>query len=191
MQIRNKKLIDKYVEIFPNLPGCQVTNITSSLDEKFISISYENGINSIYNLDSEGYISLVNSYATGSNPDDLNLDKVPPEFSDKNIDHVMEKIKQGDFNTIDTSIDITKMLSLENDKQEAQEKEKERIANEKKEKLKLKVKKLRDDFNKLKELNNKLPEEIRLTKEELIIDNKYLQIVEKEKEENLEDVENK
>ena len=83
------------------------------------------------------------------------------------------------------------MLSLENDKQEAQEKEKERIANEKKEKLKLKVKKLRDDFNKLKELNNKLPEEIRLTKEELVIDNKYLQIVEKEKEENLEDVENK
>ena len=83
------------------------------------------------------------------------------------------------------------MLSLENDKQEAQEKEKERIANEKKEKLKLKVKKLRDDFNKLKELNNKLPEEIRLTKEELIIDNKYLQIVEQEKEENLEDVENK
>jgi len=57
--------------------------------------------------------------------------------------------------------------------------------------LKLKVKKLRDDFNKLKELNNKLPEEIRLTKEELIIDNKYLQIVEQEKEENLEDVENK
>ena len=191
VQIRNKKLIDKYVEIFPNLPGCQVTNITSSSDEKFISISYENGINSIYNLDSEGYISLVNSYATGSNPDDLNLDKQLPEFSDKNIDHVIEKFKQGDFNSIDTTIDITTMLSLENDKQEAQEKEKERIANEKKEKLKLKVKKLRDDFNKLKELNNKLPEEIRLTKEELVIDNKYLQIVEKEKEENLEDVENK
>ena len=73
----------------------------------------------------------------------------------------------------------------------AQEKEKERIANEKKEKFKLKVKKLRDDFNKLKELNNKLPEEIRLTKDELVIDYKYLQIVEKEKEENLEDVENK
>ena len=83
------------------------------------------------------------------------------------------------------------MLSLENDKQQAQEKEKERIANEKKEKLKLKVKKLREDFNKLKELNNKLPEEIRLTKDELVIDYKYLQIVEKEKEENLEDVENK
>ena len=131
VQIRNKKLIDKYVEIFPNLPGCQVTNITSSSDEKFISISYENGINSIYNLDSEGYISLVNSYATGSNPDDLNLDKQLPEFSDKNIDHVIEKFKQGDFNSIDTTIDITTMLSLENDKQEAQEKEKERIANEK------------------------------------------------------------
>ena len=191
VQIRNKKLIDKYVEIFPNLPGCQVTNIASSPDEKFISIAYENGINSIYSLDSEGYISLVNSYATGSNPDDLNLDKELPEFSDKNIDHVIEKFKQGDFNTIDITVDTNNMLSLENDKQEAQEKEKERIANEKKEKLKLKVKKLRDDFNKLKELNNKLPEEIRLTKEELVIDNKYLQIVEKEKEENLEDVENK
>lgn len=57
--------------------------------------------------------------------------------------------------------------------------------------MKLKVKKLREDFNKLKELNNKLPEEIRLTKDELVIDYKYLQIVEKEKEENLEDVENK
>ena len=79
------------------------------------------------------------------------------------------------------------MLSLENGKQEAQEKEKERIANEKKEKLKLKVKKLREDFHKLKELNEKLPEEIRLTKDELVIDYKYLQIVEKEKEENLED----
>ena len=191
VQIRNKKLIDKYVEIFPNLPGCQVTNISSSDDENFLSVSYENGIISIYNLDSEGYINLVNSYATGSNPEDIDLDKLPPEFSDKNIDHVIEKFKQGEFNDIDTTIDATKMLSLENDKQEAIEKEKERIANEKKEKLKQKVKKLRDDFNKLKELNNRLPEEIRLTKEELIIDNKYLQIVEKEKEENLEDVENK
>ena len=191
VQIRNKKLIDKYVEIFPNLPGCQVTNIASSNDENFISISYENGINSIYSLDSEGYIAIVNSYASGSNPDDLDLNKELPVFEDKKIDQIIDNFKHGEFGSIDTTIDPTKMLSLENDKQEGIEREKERIANEKKEKLKLKVKKLRDDFNKLKELNNKLPEEIRLTKEELIIDNKYLQIVEKEKEENLEDVENK
>ena len=191
VQIRNKKLIDKYVEIFPNLPGVQVTSITTSLDEKFINIGYENGINSIYSLDSEGYINLINSYATGSNPDDLILDKEPPEFNDDNIDNIVSKLKHGEFNTVDINVDTSKMLSLENDKQEAQEKEKERIANEKKEKLKLKVKKLREDFNKLKEMNNKLPEEIRLTKDELVIDYKYLQIVEKEKEENLEDVENK
>ena len=71
VQIHNKKLIDKYVEIFPNLPGVQVTSVTISLDEKFIDIAYENGINSIYSLDNEGYINLINSYATGSNPDDL------------------------------------------------------------------------------------------------------------------------
>ena len=191
IQIRNKKLIDKYVEIFPNLPGVQVTSITTSLDEKFINIAYENGINSIYSLDNEGYISLINSYATGANPDELELDKEQPQFSDDNIENVIIKLKQGEFNNVDVNIDYNKMLSLENGKQEAQEKEKERIANEKKEKLKLKVKKLREDFHKLKELNNKLPEEIRLTKDELIIDYKYLQIVEKEKEENLEDVENK
>ena len=191
VQIRNKKLIDKYVEIFPNLPGVQVTSIITSSDEKFISISYENGINSIYSLNAEGYISLINSYATGTNPDDLILDKEQPGFTDDNIDNIISKLKQGEFNIADVNIDTNKMLSLENDKQEAQEKEKERIANEKKEKLKLKVKKLREDFNKLKELNNKLPEEIRLTKDELVIDYKYLQIVEKEKEENLEDVENK
>ena len=191
VQIRNKKLIDKYVEIFPNLPGVQVTSIITSSDEKFISISYENGINSIYSLNAEGYISLINSYATGTNPDDLILDKEQPEFADDNIDNIISKLKQGEFNIADVNIDTNKMLSLENDKQQAQEKEKERIANEKKEKLKLKVKKLREDFNKLKELNNKLPEEIRLTKDELVIDYKYLQIVEKEKEENLEDVENK
>ena len=191
VQIRNKKLIDKYVEIFPNNPGIQVTSITTSMDEKFINISYENGINSIYSLDNEGYINLINSYATGSNPDELELDKQQVEFPDDNIENVVVKLKQGEFNSVDLNIDTNKMLSLENGKQEAQEKEKERIANEKKEKLKLKVKKLREDFNKLKELNNKLPEEIRLTKEELVIDYKYLQIVEKEKEENLEDVENK
>ena len=191
VQIRNKKLIDKYVEIFPNLPGVQVTSIITSSDEKFISISYENGINSIYSLNAEGYISLINSYATGTNPDDLILDKEQPGFADDNIDNIISKLKQGEFNIADVNIDTNKMLSLENDKQQAQEKEKERIANEKKEKLKLKVKKLREDFNKLKELNNKLPEEIRLTKDELVIDYKYLQIVEKEKEENLEDVENK
>ena len=191
IQIRNKKLIDKYVEICPNLPGVQVTCITTSQDEKFINIAYENGINSIYSLDNEGYISLINSYATGANPDDLELNKEQPQFSDDNIENVIVKLKQGEFNSVDLNVDYNKMLSLENGKQEAQEKEKERIANEKKEKLKLKVKKLREDFNKLKELNNKLPEEIRLTKEELIIDYKYLQIVEKEKEENLEDVENK
>ena len=191
VQIRNKKLIDKFVEISPNLPGCQVTSISSSLDEKFVSIAYEDGINSIYSLDCDGYIDLVNSYATGLNPDDVNLNNPIPEFTDKEIDNVIRKLKQGEYNTIETVIDTSKMLSLENDKQEAQEKEKERIANEKKEKLKLRVTKLREDFQKLKELNNKLPEEIRLTKEELIIDNKYLQIVEKEKEENLEDVESK
>ena len=174
VQIRNKKLIDKYVEIFPNLPGVQVTSIITSSDEKFISISYENGINSIYSLNAEGYISLINSYATGTNPDDLILDKEQPGFADDNIDNIISKLKQGEFNIADVNIDTNKMLS-----------------NEKKEKLKLKVKKLREDFNKLKELNNKLPEEIRLTKDELVIDYKYLQIVEKEKEENLEDVENK
>lgn len=191
VQIRNKKLIDKYVEIFPNLPGCQVTNISSSLDEKFISICYENGINSIYSLDPEGYTNLVNSYATGENPDDLQLDNPEEVFENKSINSTIEKIKPGNFTVIEEVADATTMLSLENDKQEAQEREKERIATEKKEKLLLKVRKLRDDFNKLKESNNKLPEEIRLTKDELIIDNKYLQIVDKEKEENLEDVENK
>ena len=163
IQIRNKKLIDKYVEICPNLPGVQVTCITTSQDEKFIfiNIAYENGINSIYSLDDEGYISLINSYATGANPDDLDLNKEQQQFSDDNIENVIIKLKQGQFNSVDLNVDYNKMLSLENGKQEAQEKEKERIANEKKEKLKLKVKKLREDFHKLKELNEKLPEEIR------------------------------
>jgi hypothetical protein len=89
------------------------------------------------------------------------------------------------------NVDVDKMLSLENDKQAVIEKEKERIADEKREKLFTRINKLRDDFKKLKEMNEKLPEEIRLTPDEMAIDNKYLEIVEKEKEENLEDVENK
>ena len=146
IQIRNKKLIDKYVEICPNLPGVQVTCITTSQDEKFINIAYENGINSIYSLDNEGYISLINSYATGANPDDLELNKEQPQFSDDNIENVIVKLKQGEFNSVDLNVDYNKMLSLENGKQEAQEKEKERIANEKKREIEIKSEKIKRRF---------------------------------------------
>lgn len=195
IQIRNKELLDKYVEIFPNLPGCQITDVTTSPDEKFICIVFEDGTNTIYSLDIEALNMYMEMFKTGINEEkqqEIN-EKVftPVTFEKQDIDNVVSQMKGGDFNVITEKVDISTILSLEKDKQEAQEREKERIANEKKEKLIAKVNKLQDDFEKLKEMNNRLPEEIRLTEDELIIDQLYLDIVEKEKKEALDDVEHK
>ena len=198
VQIRNRKLLDKYVEIFPNLPNVQITDINTSNDEKFVCISFQNGINTIYQLDVDGFNEYIEMFSSGKMEmqDELN-EKLPPKIGFQKVDikTCIEKLKAGEFVQIDLNdeknVDVDKMLSLENDKQAVIEKEKERIADEKREKLFTRINKLRDDFKNLKEMNEKLPEEIRLTPDEMAIDNKYLEIVEKEKEENLEDVENK
>ena len=195
VQIRNKKLIDKFVEIFPNLPGCQVTDISTSLDEKFICVCFEDGTNVIYSIDTEGidlHIEMFSSGITEEKQNEINKRVFTPiTFEKQDIDSVISQMKAGEFTPISGEKDPLELLSLENDKQQAQEREKERIANEKREKLIAKVNKLQEDFGKLKTLNSRLPEEIRLTEDELIIDNRYLEIVQKEKKENLDDVEHK
>lgn len=195
VQIRNKKLIDKYVEVFADLPGCQITDISTSLDEKFVCICFEDGTTSVYALDTDGINMQIEMFSSGITEEKQNEINArvftATTFEKQDIDSVIAQMKPGEFSPISGEKNPLELLSLENDKQQAQEREKERIANEKRQKLLSKVHKLQEDFEKLKTLNNRLPEEIRLTEDELIIDNRYLEIVEKEKKENLEDVEHK
>ena len=193
IQIRSKKLLDKYVEINPNLPRHQVMDIATSPDEKFICCAYDDGICSVYNLDTETYEDYIDAFTQGRMDAQEELNEKPynpPELNKESINDIVGKMKKGDFNEVSEG-DASTMLSLENDKQQAQEKEKERIADEKRQKLFTKINSIRADYTKLKEKNNTLPEEVRLTPDELIIDHKYLEIVQKEKQANLEDVENK
>ena len=160
VQIRNRKLLDKYVEIFPNLPNVQITDINTSNDEKFVCISFQNGINTIYQLDVDGFNEYIEMFSSGKMEmqDELN-EKLPPKIGFQKVDikTCIEKLKAGEFVQIDLNdeknVDVDKMLSLENDKQAVIEKEKERIADEKREKLFTRINKLRDDFKNLKEMN--------------------------------------
>ncbi|MCQ2816612.1 MAG: hypothetical protein MJ252_05015 [archaeon] len=191
LQIRNKKFMDKFVEIQPNLPGIQISSVSTSEDEKFVSICYEDGINAIYAMDTEGFNMHIDMYCGGNvnEQTQANLEqRVFPEISlqKQSIENCLSQIKQGEFTVI--TEDIQDELSLEDAKQAAREKEKERVANEKKEKLFVRVKKLREDFKRLKDMNNKLPEEVRLTADELIVDNNYLEIVANEQKLGLDDV---
>ena len=193
IQIRSRKLLDKYVQINPNLPRHQVLDISTSSDQKFIACAFDDGICSVYNLDTETFEDYVDAVTQGRNDvqEELNeKEYTAPELQKEGINDVVSKMKKGEFEEVKDS-DASTMLSLENDKQQAQEREKERIADEKRQKLFTKINSIRAEYEKLKEKNNKLPEEVRLTPDELIIDQKYLEIVQKEKEANLEDVENK
>ena len=55
VQIRHFKMMDKYLEVFPNLFSAVVQDITTSSNERTLAISYKDGTTLIYTLDLEGF----------------------------------------------------------------------------------------------------------------------------------------
>lgn len=202
VQIRNKNLLDKYVEIFPNSYSSVVTDISISEDEKLVSVSYKDGTVINYVLNHEGYSELIQLLKVDPyNTDPLKVDvKKGEEPAFEKLDNAIEVLRaikkneyeiDGDLVEKKRREDLEQMISLEKQKKDAEEREKLKKAEETKNQTRQKIKKLRDEFNKVITQNSGLNEEVRLTEEELVVDDNYLEHVKNNHLENLDDVKHK
>lgn len=205
VHIRSKALLDKYVEIFPNSYSCSVFDINLSEDEKLVSVSYKDGTIINYSLNIEFFNQILQNIKN----DPFNFDATKALASENNqtvklayeeIDNpfdVIKLIKNNDYESIQenaknkTKEELEQIISLEKEKKEAEEKEKFKKAEETKNQQRLKIKKLQDDFQKVIVQNMALNEEVRLSEEELIVDDLYLDHIKNLHRENLDDIRHK
>ncbi len=202
VQIRSKTLLDKYVEIFPNTYAGYIHDISISDDEMLISISYKDGTVLNYLINTEGFNEIIQLIkADPYNTDFLKKGiKKPESIPFEQVEEPLEALKNIKKNDYDLDEDLLekkkideleKMISLEKEKKDAEEQEKLKKAEETKNQTRQKIKKLRDEFNKVILQNNSLNEEVRLTEEELVVDDSYLEHIKTLHQENLEDVKHK
>lgn len=211
MQIRNKKVIDKYIEIFPN--SSEIKDIAVSSDERLLAISYKDGTILTYTLDLEGIkfyletfsLNVKNSHNEYYQPKTigeqlhiglLHLSKNNQDYLDHPI-NALKTIKKNNYgsakkdNLKKKRDDLEILISLEKEKKEAEEKEKLKKAEEIKNKNRIKIHKLREDYYKVVQQNKSLHEELRLLPDEMIVDEQYLDIIRKQKEDHLSDIKHK
>jgi len=202
IQIRNKNLLDKYVELFPNSYASTIYDVSISEDEKFVSVSFKDGTVVNYNLNHEGFTEMIQLLKIDPYNFDPSKTQVKsgegPSF--EKIEDALEALKSIKKNEYElneelleknTREDLEKMISLEKEKKDAEAQEKLKKAEETKNQTRQKIKKLRDEFNKVTVQNSALNEEVRLTEEELVVDDAYLEHVKKEHNENLDDIKHK
>lgn len=198
IQIRNKKLIDKYIEIFPNLYSSLVWDVTLSNDERTLAISYKDGTVFVYNINIEGistYLQFCSLPDAETQISSMNFkDIILPNYD--NMDKFLSGIKKNNIQIESEKLrkkraDLETMISLEKEKKYEQEREKLEQAEERKNKSRQKIQKLREEFEKAINGNNALHEEIRLNSDELIVDEQYLDIIKKDRDVNLADIKQK
>jgi len=202
VQIRNKNLLDKYVEIFPNSYSSVVIDICISEDEKLISVSYKDGTVINYVLNHDGFSEIIqllkiDPYNFDPSKVDVKAEGEPAFDKIENALEVLKTIKQNQYEINEElqeqkrKEDFEKLISLEKEKKDAEEQEKLKNAEETKNQTRHKIKKLRDEFTKVITMNSALNEEVRLTEEELVVDDAYLEHVKKNHSEDLGDVKHK
>ena len=204
IQIRSKELIDKYIEFFPNSIAQIVTDICISEDEKIVSIAYKDGtvINFAINFDS--FTEIVSSIKLNPydfEPSKLDLNKNEIVLGYENLEdpaEIIKGIKANEYEIDENKVregltreELEQIISLEKEKKDAEEQEKLKKADETKNQTRQKIKRLRDEFQKIINQNGSLFEEIRLTEEELIVDDVYLDHIKKNHGENLDDIKHK
>lgn len=96
-----------------------------------------------------------------------------------------------DINNMKSIKDFLEMRSLERIKKDAELQEKQNKANEKKNKLREKLQSLKNEFSNIIKKNNSAPEEVKLMAEEMIIDEVYIEAINKTINDNLDDVKHK
>jgi len=203
VQIRSLKLIDKYIEIFPNLHSNSVQDVSLSWDERLISISYKDGTILIYQINLEAISNYVETFLLPE--DDPRKHEFVKEHDPRAIlspvfaedeENLFKKIQKSIFSQDNEKLkkkkeDLISMNSIEDQKQNEQRIQKLQHAEDKKNKLRAKIYKLREDYEKIVVENESLDEEIRLLPEEMVVDEDYLKIVYKERQENFDDIKHK
>ena len=138
------------------------------------------------------YCININKSATNNNKDNLKvLDNI---YYNSEYEVINEQgfLKDNNKSNLIQSInDFIQLKSLEKQRIDKENEEKEKQAKEKKDKLKLKIFSLREEFNKILEQNNLLQEELKLTPNELIIDDEYVSSIKSNINNNLDDIKHK
>ena len=111
-------------------------------------------------------------------------EKILNKFSCHNYDQV-------DVSNIKTLEQLIQMRSLENIRKDVELEAKIKKADQKKNKLREKIEILRSDFANILAKNENTPKEIKLSAEEMIVDEVYIQSIAKVINENLDDIKHK
>lgn len=204
VQIRSKELLDKYVEFFPNSISQKVTDVCFSEDERIISIAYKDGTTINYGINLESFVEMIQNikiapYDFDPNKQDLTKNAITTSYDNlQNPAEIIKEIKQNEYDIDPMKVkeglkreELEQLISLEKEKKDAEEQEKLKKADETKNQTRQKIKRLRDEFQKIINQNGALYEEIRLTEEELIVDDVYLDHIKKNHSENLHDIKHK
>jgi WD40 repeat protein len=198
IQVRNKKLLDHYIEIFPNAVG--VKSVTISSNQSILVVSYKDGTMITYKLlgeQFEKYLDLM------IQPDSESKEKSVKEiidaialvdnkfdFQPSYLTNYLKAIKPAnDFKPIANREE--EMIALEKGRKYNEEIIKKKKAEEVKNKNRSKIERLRQEYQSIKEQNNELFEEGRLKTHELIVDEQYFNYLKNKREENLNDIKHK
>jgi WD40 repeat protein len=198
IQIRHKKLLDHYIELFPN--SVAVRSVALSTDQNILVISYKDGTIITYKLlkdQLEKYLDCL------IQPDSESKEKTIREVNDylANADSrfnyeqsdLISYIKtirpNNDLKAIDNKEDG--MISLEKGRKYNEEIAKLKKAEDVKNKSRARIEKIRHEFKVVSEQNNELFEEARLRPHELIVDEQYTEHMRKRCEESLNDIKHK
>lgn len=187
VQIRPREDLNRYLEFYPNCLS-QVTDMSSSSDEKLIILSFKDGTIISYNLDVLGFHQFIK---LGAEQEKKNFEF--PAIKDnllKSINTVKQQQlaeENKELETIHKEIEI----SLEKEKRKAEELARLKKAEEKKNELRKRVSLLKEQFNTVSQKNKYLEEELMLTPDEMIVDENYLDYIRNTNKENLKDIKHK
>ena len=188
VHVRPKDDLNRFMEFYPNSLS-NITDISTSIDEKIVLLCFKDGTILSYSIDIYGLGQFVK---LGTELKNKIFD--PPERKEGLLENINSVFQQQ---TIDeqkeTVVEPLKEIevSLEKQKRKAEELARLMKAEEKKNELRKKVSLLKEQFNTVNQKNKYLEEELMLTPDELIVDENYLDFIRKNNKENLIDIKHK
>jgi len=187
VQIRPKEDLNRNLEFFPNCLS-QVSDITTSIDEKMFVLCFKDGTMVSYSLDVMGFHQFIK---LGAEQEKKNFE-LPSKGENllKSINTVKQQ-QLADENKQLEEINKEIEISLEKEKRKAEELGRLKKAEEKKNELRKKVSLLKEQFNTVFQKNKYLEEELMLNNDEMIVDENYLEYIKSTNKENLKDIKHK
>ncbi len=195
IHIRNKTDLNRFVEFSPNaLSLSSVSQIVMTQDQKLISTAYKDGTIITFIIDNDSFtreMKIIDEEERGKASDRKYL---MPSFSEKILENIKtiseeeHKAEQAEKEEIE-KIELKEIEeSLEKAKKRAEEQLRLEEAEKKKNELRDKVMLLAEDFKTIVSKNNELEEELRLEKDEMTVDENYLDFIRHENNELCDDI---